>query len=64
MREFRPKKANATFESSAKVMVPDQTQASKWDIKYEGPFTVVSQSLRGVYKLKNEMKDLLPTVYN
>ena len=44
-----------------RVMAHDPTRETKWDARYEGPFTITSQGLGGAYSLKDKMGVQLPT---
>lgn len=43
------------FPPGAKVMMYDSTKTSKWDARYEGPFTVVRKNRGGAYVLRDEL---------
>lgn len=48
-----------TFPPGASVMMYDKTRESKWDAKYEGPFTVIRRNRGGAYVLKDRLGETL-----
>jgi hypothetical protein len=45
------------------VLVRDVTQHSKWDGKYEGPFTICSITKAGTYRVKDHSGAILPFTF-
>jgi len=59
-KRLNDRKQIEPLKQGTKVMAIDNTRASKWDPKYEGPFEVVEQHQGGTYSLQDATGEKMP----